>query len=115
MNIKRLLRINDMSTMNIRETRNLPYRKYFVVVHSNEHNPVHFHVISTEEKFEIECTLDGDLYRVKKYGSRSRKDKFSDILKLVKEWLNSDYNTKYGKQNNRLRIEQTWEEQNPEL
>lgn len=89
MDLSEINRICDFARLNKGETDNLPYNLYEVKIWSDDHNPPHFHVESKQEGFDIRCSFDGELLSVKRYGSRGRQDTFRDIIKRVKNWLDS--------------------------
>lgn len=44
-----------------------PWNKYEIYVHSNDHNPPHFHIVSRSDTWDIRIEIEsGNLYSVKK-------------------------------------------------
>ncbi len=81
--------IVDMARLNLGETQVLPYNAYDLVIWSNDHNPPHFHVLSKQEGFNLRYDFDGNFLSVELYGKRTKSDNFSDITKMVNDWLES--------------------------
>lgn len=81
----------DVSSVNLNEKRIFPEDKYKLQVRSCDSTPPHFHVISKEEGYDIRLlATTGELLYVDQYGKRSPNDKFSDVVKKVKEWLSQN-------------------------
>ena len=84
-------RLNEMTQANAYDnsTSPLPSNKYKVYVYgeNSKHKTPHFHVYSTQEGFDLEYDFTGNIWRIKSYGTRKKREPFSDITKLVKEWL----------------------------
>lgn len=83
--------LNEIASINLKDGLKSPfdYGKFKVAVLNNEENKEpHFHVISKSEGFNIRIKIsDGELLSVKTYGQRKKTDKFTDIVKLAKEWI----------------------------
>lgn len=86
--------LNEMASINLKDGSKSPfdYRKFKVDVLNKEGNKEpHFHVISKSEGFNIRIKIsDGELLSVKNYGKRNKNDKFTDIVKLAKEWIQQE-------------------------
>ena len=84
-------RLNEMAQVNAydNEKSPLPSNKYKVYIYgeNSKFKTPHFHIYSTQEGFDLEYNFNGDIWRIKSYGTRKKRDLFSDITKLVKEWL----------------------------
>lgn len=94
-----------------------PWNKYKICVYGGDHGPAHFHIIDRQNKWDIRIdVISGELISVKKYGNRRKSDKFTDIIKDVKRWLDEpsmDYSMQ-GKDNRDVVI-YNWNVNNPEL
>lgn len=81
--------INEMARINLDEGSNniFPYNKFDVRIWSNDHMPMHFHVLS--EGWDISFTIvSGELYRINRQGDNKKIYKY--IVSNVKKWLNSE-------------------------
>ena len=78
----------DVSSVNLNEKRIFPEDKYKLQVRSCDSTPPHFHVISKEEGYDIRLLAStGKLIYVDQDGKRSPNDKFTDVVRQAKEWL----------------------------
>lgn len=78
----------DVSSVNLNEKRIFPEEKYKLQVRSCDSTLPHFHIISKEEGYDIRLLAStGELLTIDRYGRRSSNDKFADIVKQAKEWL----------------------------
>lgn len=83
--------INEMATMNKKDVgmSPLPFGAFSVIIHSDDHNPPHIHVISKQEGFELKYSIsDGRLIGiVREGGKKSKASNYSDTTKRVAKWL----------------------------
>ena len=106
-----LRRVQEMARVNIGETELFPYDSYELRIYGNDHNPPHFHIKSLQEKYHITVKIDtGELYEIKSTGRRGRKDKFTDVVKMAKLWLDSKPAAPEESvfPTNRMKLEITW-------
>ena len=80
--------LDEMARINVNEPQGaiFPYQDYDVHIWSNDHEPAHFHIITTDWDVEF-YIANGELYKIKKEG----KDK--KVLRYMREkapeWLNN--------------------------
>lgn len=110
-------RLNEMAQVNAYDNSSspLPSNKYKVYIYgeNSKFKQPHFHVYSTQDGFDLEYDFDGNIWRIKSYGTRKKRDSFTDITKLVKEWLT--LKPSKGKENTNLdAVIYNWEINNPQ-
>lgn len=78
--------IDEMARINVNEPSGsiFPYQKYDVHIWSNDHEPAHFHIITTDWDVEFYIS-DGSLYKIKKEGKDKKILKY--ITEKAPEWL----------------------------
>lgn len=84
--------INEMATMNKKDTdcSPLPFGTFAVILHSNDPNPPHIHIINKKESYELKYTIsDGELIGVVKEENKknAKATNYSDITQRVIKWL----------------------------
>lgn len=102
-----------ISSVNLNERRIFPEEKYTLQVRSCDSTPPHFHVISKEEGYDIRLLAStGKLIYVDQYGKRSPNDKFTDVVRQAKEWLQNKpaHPRAAASKTNKEHIEFVWEQ-----
>lgn len=104
----------DMSTINLHETEFLPISDFFVRVYSHETEPVHFHVLSKQEGFDVSFLTDGTIHEIIDSGTRANNiAAFQDIEQRAKLWLQKPAGYPYvSTVMNKENVELTWERDN---
>ena len=82
----------EMAKLNLKDgaTSLFPANKYRIVVMRDKspNNPPNMYVNYPSEGWEIKVFIEsGDLWQVVSYGNRKCGDKFSDIIKMIKDWF----------------------------
>lgn len=78
-----------------------PSNKVSVMIHTNDHNPPHFHV--EYDDWDISFLIaDGEEFRINRTGKQQKSYRY--IKKSVKKWLNSKCatNQKYTNKENMI-------------
>lgn len=102
----------DVSSVNLNERRIFPEEKYKLQVRSCDSTLPHFHIISKEEGYDIRLLAStGELLYVDQYGKRSPNDKFTDVVRQAKEWLQQKpaHHRAAASNTNKELIEFVWE------
>lgn len=85
------LKIVEAATLNVKdEETEFPNKEYRVFI--KRHNPrlktpIYLNVESKKEGFHVLVSTAGKLIQVKKFGTRDRGDRFSDICEKVKKFM----------------------------
>lgn len=103
----------EVSSVNLKEKRIFPEEKYKLQVRSCDSTLPHFHVISKEEGYDIRLLAStGELLTIDRYGRRSPNDKFTDVVRQAKEWLQNKpaHPRAAASKTNKEHIEFVWEQ-----
>lgn len=87
--------ILEMAKLNLKDdsTSEFPSNKYRVWVQGDNsaHKPPHMHIADKQEGWELKIYIESEeLWQVERFGKRKSTDTFSDVMKLVKSWLQKD-------------------------
>ncbi len=65
--------IDEMARINVKEPKGsiFPYDDYDVHIWSNDHEPAHLHIITSDWDVEFYIST-GELYKIKKYGKKQK-------------------------------------------
>ena len=82
----------EMAKLNLKDggESEFPENAYRVWVQgeNSPNKPAHMHIHNIQEEWTIRVLIEnGELWNVVSFGKRDRKDKFVDIIKLVKKWF----------------------------
>lgn len=80
--------LNEMARINVNEPQGslFPYEKFDVHIWSNDHEPAHFHILTSDWNVSFYIS-DGKLCKINKQGKDSKI--FSYLVKNVPAWLSS--------------------------
>ena len=93
--------LTEMARLNVANDNSSPFPSdiYELKMWSNDHEPIHIHIINKQENWEVTVSLEGKTLEIKK---ASNKLNIQKVEKQFKTWLTK--NNKYGINNKKYAL-----------